>query len=259
MRAKARFFYFLLLIFFLQIILVSAAAAITRIMPLGDSITKGYDFFLPLNEDGWVGYREKLYSDLIDQGYEIDFVGSQDNGFFTDPWHEGHGGWQASGGIDGGLVAKVFEWLTDNPADIVLLHIGTNDIDNGETPAAIVSQVELILDEIFSYDPEIIVILAQIINRQIIDQDTTDFNNLLPGMINAHPNRDNIFLVDQENALTYPDDLGDSVHPNETGYNKMADVWFDELEQILPDPDTDQANNSSSSSSSGCFIGTITE
>ena len=63
-----------------------------RIMPLGNSITVG----MPLAET-MVGYRQKLYLDLIGSGFNVDFVGSQSNGtlavpaFDTD--YEGYGGW----------------------------------------------------------------------------------------------------------------------------------------------------------------------
>ena len=43
-----------------------------RIMPLGDSITVGYP---ELN-----GYRTPLYQDLIDHNFNVNFVGSQNNG-----------------------------------------------------------------------------------------------------------------------------------------------------------------------------------
>ena len=262
MQAKTRVFYLLSFIFFLQTILLSVAAAATKIMPLGDSITRGINGVIPPEE--LTGYRQKLYLDLIDEGYDIEFVGSEQEGESASPAfdidHEGHGGWQASGGIGGGLANNVFDWLMAHPADIVLLHIGTNDITEGETPGEVLSQIELILDEIFTYDPDIIVIMAKIINREPYNADTNTLNNLLPGMVNSHANRENIFIVDQENALTYPNDLGDEVHPDETGYNKMADVWYSELEQILPDPDPDpDPDPSNNSSNSGCFIGAITD
>ena len=47
-------------------------------------------------------------------------------------------------------------------------------------------------------------------------------------------NGENIRLVDMENALSYPDDLSDFVHPNSIGYDKMADVWFDAIIDIIP-------------------------
>jgi len=244
MKAKTHFFYFLLFIFFLQTVLVSVAAAAAKIMPLGDSITRGSNPAIP-DPDYIVGYRQTLYLDLIDEGYDVYFVGGEQEGERALPAfdidHEGHGGWEADEIVNGNPLdpdGKLDQWLAAHEPDIVLLHIGTNDISDGEDPDDIVLEVKQILDEIFAYDPDTSVILARIINRQIHNQNTTAFNNLLPGMVNGHPNRNNIFIVDQESALTYPDDLGDEVHPNVTGYSKMADVWFSALlEDILPAAD----------------------
>jgi hypothetical protein len=47
-------------------------------------------------------------------------------------------------------------------------------------------------------------------------------------------NGDKIIVVDMENALIYPDDMWDTVHPNNTGYDKMAGVWYTALDNILP-------------------------
>ncbi len=53
-----------------------------RIMPLGDSITKGTgicsepDTYLICN-----GYRQDLWNALVDSGYSVDFVGSQGSAF----------------------------------------------------------------------------------------------------------------------------------------------------------------------------------
>ena len=264
MMIKTRFFCFLLFVFFLQIVLVSTATAVTRIMPLGNSITVGTCDNEPLEE--LEGYRQKLYLDLIDQGYDVDFVGGEEAGgdalppFDID--HEGHGGWKAdeivNGNPDQPGEEQLDQWLVDHRPDIVLLHIGTNDISAGDNPADIVSEVDQILDVIFAYDPVIKVILARIINRANFSQETNDFNNLLPGMVQAHPSRDNIFIVNQEIALNYLTDMYDNLHPNMLGYNKMADVWFDELLQILPDPDPNDDSDNSDSSGGGCFICTVT-
>jgi hypothetical protein len=43
-----------------------------------------------------------------------------------------------------------------------------------------------------------------------------------------------ILLVDHESALVYPDDMSDMLHPNDNGYQKMSQVWFDGLASFLP-------------------------
>ena len=201
-----------------------------RIMPLGDSITRGG------GSSGEVGYRRPLYHHLVNLGYDVELTGSLLNGtpLDFDREHEGHGSYRADQ-----IEDTVYTWLTSHPADIILLHIGTNDIAGGNQDVA---EVEGILDEIdrweTDHDVEIIVIVARIILRYDgIDQLTRTFNLEVEAMVNDRiATGDNLVLVDMESALEYPTDLRDGVHPNDIGYVKMAGVWFDELEQILPTP-----------------------
>jgi lysophospholipase L1-like esterase len=197
-----------------------------EIMPLGDSITKGS------GSPSTTGYRQPLYLWLTDAGYDVDFVGRLKHGLSASPSfdvdHEGH-----SGIRDDEVASNVFSWLQTNPADIVLLHIGTNDMDP-DTLDTGTEDVEAILDEIDSYSPDITVVLALIINRDIYSPETHQFNIDITAMAEARmANGDKIIMVDQESALTYPDDLSDDVHPNVTGYEKMADVWFEALDTLL--------------------------
>jgi lysophospholipase L1-like esterase len=281
MRTKARFLYFFLLIFFLQTVLVSVVAAATRIMPLGDSITNGNNSgVVPEEPDFYVSYRKALREKLVAAGYDVDFVGGVQSGWaeFDDPDHEGHPGWHAGGETEGGLAANIYTWLGSNPADVVLLHIGTNDINNGGTPAETAAEVRDILNEIDRFSEDTWVVLALIVNQACCNEepqcltectDTTDFNDLVYDMAVNRIN-DKIIIVDMElesNIIyrysligdMFNDDLG-GIHPFETGYAKMATVWFSALEEILPDPDPDpDPDPPNKSSDSGCFIGTITE
>jgi lysophospholipase L1-like esterase len=144
-----------------------------------------------------------------------------------DPEHEGHSGWS-----DDQVAASVYSILQNNPADIVLLHVGTNDF---ETSAA---DVGTILDEIDRFETDsgipITVILAKIINRQSFHSPTSTFNANLEVLALARISAgDSIVLVDQENALTYPGDMFDNLHPNSTGYGKMSNVWFTALQSLM--------------------------
>lgn len=202
---------------------VAANSNEIKIMPLGDSITNG---------DSNGCYRQNLYLNLIDAGFDVDFVGSQsypsspDPPFDTD--HEGHSGWCAYEIRD-----NVYDWLELNPADFVLLHIGTNDVALGTED---VNEIAEILDEIDRYETNyartVRVFLARIILRSddsALNETTKDFNNAVDGMAQARiSNGDDITIVDMENALIYPDDMrpADGEHPNGVGYEKMADVWY---------------------------------
>ncbi|MDH5444149.1 MAG: GDSL-type esterase/lipase family protein [Gammaproteobacteria bacterium] len=195
----------------------------TIIMPLGDSITKG------TGSTSGSGYRRPLSTHLSNNGFNFDLVGSLQNGPDTfDFDHEGHGGWHTDDPVQNSIAPYTYEWLRKNPADYVLLHIGTNDISSNSEDAAEVAKV---LDEIDKFSPETTVFLARIIDRDTQPIETTIFNDAVEAMALDRINllNDKIVVVDQQSALIYPTDLADAVHPNNTGYQKMADTWYASL------------------------------
>jgi lysophospholipase L1-like esterase len=137
----------------------------------------------------------------------------------------------------------IYNWLTQKPADIILLHIGTNSLDpNGQADvAAILDQIDLWEQNAGQYPVQ--VFLARIIDENPTNPDVTTYNNNVQAMALDRVNNaanpaypDQIVIVDQHSALTYPTDLADQVHPNATGYGKMAARWVEALQQPLPPP-----------------------
>ena len=213
-----------------------------RIMPLGDSITTG-DFSLPGSPDSdQIGYRRKLYLDLDGQNpNRIDFVGSQSNGSTDhDRNHEGHGGACATGPCSfTTLDSNVVGWLNSNPADIVLLHVGINDINQrGDTSS---TGVNAILDNIDTWESNnhpVTVFLAKIIDDVpgvLPELDVATYNNNLVNMLAARPN-DRVIMVDMRDGAgiiygngTFAADMFDNVHPKLSGYEKMAAKWLTDM------------------------------
>jgi lysophospholipase L1-like esterase len=184
-----------------------------RIMPLGDSITFGTP------DLGYGGYRRLLGTLLAADGYMIDFVGSRRSGYIAHPNNEGHVGGtirQLKNGIDSN------RWLETYRPDLVLLHIGTNDMFQGKTAAAAGNLVEL-LDDILMRLPDARVIVAQIIRyRQPGGHDHMAFNAAIAGIVASKAPR--AFAVDMQELLE-PSDYADDLHPNALGYDKMARAW----------------------------------
>ncbi len=212
-----------------------------KIMPLGDSITRGNNLttILTGDENNMIAYRGYLWTKLSAGGYNVDFVGSQKTGSnytITDPSfdldHEGHGGYHADD-----IASSVTGYLTTNPADIVLLHIGTNDLNNSATIQSTVDDVNNTLENIDSgVSTAIKVVVARIINHKTPDQKTTDFNIALEKMLQKRiTNGDDITIVDMENSadINYTTDMEDGLHPNATGYEKMANLWYSTLSSLL--------------------------
>jgi hypothetical protein len=214
---------------------------LTRIMPLGDSITVGHSS--GVEDDAWkISYRKDLWDTLVANDYNVDFVGSQINGENYpnfDPDHEGH-----SGIRDDEVASNVYNWLQLHPADVVLLHIGTNALNSNST------DVENILKNIEQYETDfsthVTVILARIINRITYSATTTQFNNNVEAMaLNRIAAGDDIVIVDMEDGagLIYdyyyadpPGDMYNDLHPYATGYTKMAAVWYAALTNGILSP-----------------------
>ncbi|KGM02823.1 RICIN domain-containing protein [Cellulomonas cellasea] len=195
----------------------------TRVMPLGDSITDGVGF------PGGGGYRVGLWQRLAQNGYTTDFVGSGFNGpgNLGDHDHEGHSGWRIDQ-IDAGVVA----WLRTYQPRTVLLHIGTNDItqdrDLGNAPARLAS----VVDKITSTSPQTDVFVATLIPVSFADAKVRAYNAAIPGIVSSRAAAGKrVHLVDMYRALTTAD-LADGVHPNATGYDKMAAAWFAALRAV---------------------------
>ncbi|RKX31994.1 MAG: hypothetical protein DRP71_12640, partial [Verrucomicrobia bacterium] len=218
---------------------VPASGQTTRIMPCGDSIT--YDNHSgdarPVGER--ISYRYPLWQLLTNAGADFEFVGGVYAGYdiIPDPQDAHNEGWP--GWTDNQVAAAIYGWLVANPADIVLLHIGTNavNVDPG--------QVEDILDEVDRYESDysatVHVVLAKIINRITYDSTTSQFNTNIETMALARAG-DLITIVDMEDGAgviyDYPasgGDMIDNLHPTDDGYGKMAYVWYEALQTLMPD------------------------
>jgi len=199
------------------------AAAQIRMMPLGNSITDGDGS----SNDG--GYRFHLHSTLTNASIAFDFVGSLQSGSgFPDTDHEGHGGFRAD-------QLAVQTYLTNHPAAVVFLEIGTNDISANESATQVKNDIETVVEAIHGFDAKIEIYLGTVIprNDNAAKQATTDaLNALLPGLVSAKSSAGyKIFLVDHAarflaNSNWAAELMSDNLHPNDAGYNLMAQEWF---------------------------------
>ncbi|MET8119507.1 ricin-type beta-trefoil lectin domain protein [Micromonospora sp. NPDC005189] len=191
-----------------------------RVMPLGDSITDGY------NVPG--GYRINLWQRLAGGGYTVDFVGSQFNGpaSLGDHDHQGHSGWR----IDQ-LDANIVGWLQATTPRTVLLHIGTNDVSQNYDLANAPARLSGLIDKIRSTVPGVEVFVATItpISDATREARVQAYNAAIPGIVAQKGSR--VHLVDMHAALG-TGDLADGVHPNAGGYDKMAARWYDALRSV---------------------------
>lgn len=205
-----------------------------RIMPLGDSITQG--------NASQRGYRPLLWRRLDEAGFNVDFVGSLNRSIGQagpptdfDGDHEGHWGWRADQ-----ILARINGWAADARPDVVLLHIGTNDIGTGEDPARTAGEVRGILVRLRNANPDVDVLLAALIPLvyEEVNERVREFNRLLASLAQEldRPGSQ-VVLVDHYTGFEPRHDTYDGVHPDESGATKMAEIWYEALSVLIGPPD----------------------
>ncbi|NET05732.1 MAG: hypothetical protein F6K16_13710 [Symploca sp. SIO2B6] len=188
-----------------------------RIMPLGDSNTRGF------GSDS-SGYRDDLAGLLTDEGLNIDFVGSESTGSHQfDDNHEGHGGWTINE-----IADSVNVWLNTYNPHIVLLMLGTNDTDSSNANQ-MANRLSQLIDQITDVSPNAHLLVGSIIpntSSQGRKQTTKAFNSKIPGIVNNKTTQGKkVTFVDVGSALNDNDILSDGLHATPQAYRKIAKVW----------------------------------
>jgi lysophospholipase L1-like esterase len=209
------------------------AAAPVRIMPLGDSITAGPGC-----------WRAKLWHRLESDGYTgLDFVGTQSDGGGCNPGysydfdHEGHGGYSATGIADNNQLPP---WLAATNPDIVMVHLGTNDMWGGYIPLETkLTAFTKLVGQMRDNNPNVKIVVAQIIPMSAAacatcPADVAAFDQAIPawaaGLTTA---QSPISVADLWTGYDAVADNVDGTHPNDGGFQKMADAWAPALERVL--------------------------
>ena len=196
-----------------------------RLMPLGDSITRGYR---SSTDDG---YRGPLYSALKNRGIALDFVGSQRSGVMFDPDNEGYNGYR----IDQ-IAALADAALAAYHPNLITLHAGTNDLGQNYQVATAPKRLAALIDQIITDDPKVTILVAQVVcNATPSVQSLIDsYNAKIPEIVQSRAKAGkHVYLVSMK-AVTKAD-LADGLHPNDAGYQKMADAWDAAIQQVIAD------------------------
>ena len=231
--------------------LEAAAAEKIKIMPLGDSITYG------MADEG--GYRKYLWQILREKGYEdIDFVGPEGSERATfnyngqqvtyDDNHAGYSGYtivNRPGGWFGQLngileTMQQGDYITKYAPDIMLLKIGTNDINIGALNRT-ETDLHTLLDYLCEKRPQNGVIFMTTIpdlggNLGWAGGDKTadiaSYNKIVKKVADEYSSK-NVIFADIHSVINASSDLADGVHPNAGGYEKMAKYWAEQLDGYL--------------------------
>ena len=203
-----------------------------RVMPVGDSITYGVGGTSS-------GYRAFLERALLADGFTVDYVGTSTanaSAGLLDPDHCGYSGWYLTGNGSSNIRDAIGGWLdrVDAP-HVVLLHIGTNDAKDGLPLTDRPQALSDVLDTIAAKAPQAHVIVTTVLKRtDDAEKDANieaNFNAHIEAIAAAHGEK--VHFLDMRARLEYPADLADRLHPNDSGYRKMAEAWHGEITKLF--------------------------
>ncbi|MEU3600985.1 GDSL-type esterase/lipase family protein, partial [Streptomyces sp. NPDC006798] len=199
------------------------------VMPLGDSITVGVGHSsCPTSADraNCQGYRLGLGDKLVQGGHaaRVNFVGSQTNGGQK---HEGHSGWTIEQ-----VSNRVESWMVAAEPNVITLHIGSNNIEHNVDRANAPAKVEKLLDKIFGAAPDVTVVIAPIVpnsrtkDGEVLQPLVDTFNTKLKAIVKDQQDNKKRKLDLADFSAINNGDLADGLHPNSSGYAKMADAFY---------------------------------
>lgn len=227
-------------IFLILLLLVAGTAdATVRVLPLGDSLTKGST--QTAQDSSHPTYRYWLWQQLGDQ--DVDFVGSWTAPNFPytfDQDNEGHGGYMTTGILNGVAAdpkqGKLSQWLVKYDFDVALVMLGTNDILNNIPTEETIQNLEGIIAELRKDNPRAVILLAQIPPTSIPRTNLNALNAAIPGVATRLSTQDSpIVIVDmfsEYNGVT-DNQPPTGIHPAESGEKKIAIRWYAALLPFL--------------------------
>jgi lysophospholipase L1-like esterase len=201
-----------------------------KMLTLGDSITQG-------NAEHQ-SYRYPLWKKLQRLGVEVDFIGSLRENYSGNPqWptyqgkvfdadHEGHWGWTVDE-----ILSEMDTWLTQYSPDIVLLHLGSNDVFKEQALAQTINELQSLILRLRLSNKNVAILMARVIpsryKNKLLRQLSEQIELLAKRMHSTHSP---IIVVDQAKGFNVMQDSYDGVHPNAAGEEKMAQQWIDAMQ-----------------------------
>ncbi|KXJ87696.1 SGNH hydrolase-type esterase domain-containing protein [Microdochium bolleyi] len=193
-----------------------------RIMPLGASITWG-----TASEDG-NGYRKIVYDSLVESGFSVDMVGSQQSGDMEDKDNEGHPGFKIT------QVSTAADASIPQQPNVVLINAGTNDCIQNDAVDSAHERMAALLDKLFDQVPGTTVVLSTLLVNadDTVDGRVAVVNDGYRALVRSQREAGRrIVLAEMNdgNYITRDDLVDDGIHPNRNGYIKMAFIWYEAI------------------------------
>jgi lysophospholipase L1-like esterase len=210
--------------------------ASNKILPLGASRVQG-------DPPNYHSYRYKLWKKLVENGWSVDFVGSQidpksyalvDNEEF-DPNHEGHIGYTS-----GQILEELDDWMAtvDTPNIVLFSSPGGNDALDFLPYEDAVDNIVAIVQKLQVYNPNVTVVIEEMapgnaIAMLVLGDYFTRIQNDMDSLINyLNTPTSNVVSIDM--ATGFDDDLlADPVHYNQQGASFISARYYDLLITLM--------------------------
>ena len=196
------------------------------ILGLGDSITQG---------SASCSYLFPLAKKLSALDYKFSFIGPNKSVFNNDTIRcAGFSGRNAEY-----LDKLIYDIYSKYPADIVLLHSGHNHFESEYPIPGIIQAHESMIRKMISINPKVKILVAKVIQSGKLPKYSyvKKLNKEIQKMVNRL-NLSNVILVDMTSAFDWKiHTIPDMVHPNLTGAEVMAKIWFLKIKSILGQSD----------------------
>ena len=123
--------------------------------------------------------------------------------------------------------------LGEEKPDIVLIFMGSNDIASGTKATTFKASYEKMIANIQKLSPDTEIILCTLLNLDPITTfykgyDVDAYNNVIKEI----GEKNNFEVIDLFKAELAKTDLIDSVHPNKSGHEKIAELIVEEMRKI---------------------------
>jgi lysophospholipase L1-like esterase len=221
-------------------------------MFVGDSITQGFSVGPHVG-----GFRLPLWQMIRAVRNDIDVIGFLHTYFDVDPTYAAYTGspplyalqrWQHSGYSGKKIEDITTNYTSGNVAvsgqpDLVFVMIGTNNVAAGDSAATMETKYNTMLDQIHAVSPSARIVICAIcpfVAGSTVGGNLAAWNGVrdtfvtwLADAVNGPlATRRYVEFLDPTTGLSGADILSDGVHPNASGFTKIARTYFERLDGL---------------------------
>lgn len=190
-----------------------------KILPLGDSITWGYQ-----EQTSIGGYRGPLYSLLTNKGWTVDFMGPGSAGPATLP-DKDHAGYD--GAKIFGIDSNIDPLIESYSPNLVLLMAGMNDVLQADDMANAPTRLQTLWNKFIAQVPGVRIFVGSVTPVDGVNHGLTPtivtFNNAVSNLVLSLGSAQ-VTFIDIHSSIT-TNDISDDIHPVASAYTNIANKW----------------------------------